>query len=293
MRLILGLTSLLVLVGCNDPASFNGDAGSRQTGKEIIPTPPGEQCEKREEVQPGDILFLIDNSGSMATSDPDRARLATVQDTISTLSKLLPEDEQDKIQFSARVFTPRQRGDTETFTLTDWRGAGVSPAFWRNLSNDLPRADGDTPYRNAIAEADAAFSRLGDAEAERRRTVIFITDGDPTDRDPAAVRSAHKLGKQSAQYEWSTIYIRGSSSPADRRSRHSEVMRQYEESWQRQSSTGSTWRIGFDTEVSYIDSLMTLAQDISDSYFEVDDSEGLRQLIAEEIVQKKMLGCSN
>src|SRR5262245_5726714 len=108
---------------------------------------------------PRDVIFVLDNSGSMAGASIEQARAALKL----ALIRLQPGDRFNVVRFNHR---------------TDALFADVQPASQPNLSTaeryvDSIRAHGGTEMLPALVRALA-----GQAEPDRLRQVIFLTDGD-------------------------------------------------------------------------------------------------------------------
>jgi uncharacterized protein YegL len=110
-----------------------------------------------------DVVLLIDSSGSMSTSDPARLGLTASRLLIDLLA---PGDRVALVDFDTDV--------NLLAPLTTVNGTAEQDALRAKL--EAVKADGSTDYLAALKEATA---QLGAADANRRRVVLFLTDGKP------------------------------------------------------------------------------------------------------------------
>lgn len=136
-------------------------------------------CDPESLTFPVKILFVLDDSGSMAESDPSFRRLQAARDLIAALAA------EPEIYFGVERFQ-----DGEPFLLT------TDPVFTRDrdvlgaaLADAQHAPAGWTPYIGALSTAITAIkSDMNEDPIMAGRTryiVIFLSDGEPTDEpDP-------------------------------------------------------------------------------------------------------------
>ncbi len=131
---------------------------------------------------PVKILFIMDDSGSMAGSDPTFRRLAAARELIDAL-----------IDTPETYFGVERFQDGEPFLLT------TNPTFTRDrptLDNALADAQhqpaGWTPYVGALSTAVTAIANDMDEDPilaiRTRYIVLFLSDGEPTDEEAPYAR---------------------------------------------------------------------------------------------------------
>ncbi len=129
----------------------------------LLASPGGRDADER--AQPADIVFVLDTSGSMAGAKINQARKAL----IFCLANLNPEDRFEIVRFS-----------TEAEGLfTELRSATPGNVEAATKFVNALKPMGGTAINDALGLATATFQKRSDA-AGRPRTIIFLTDGQPT-----------------------------------------------------------------------------------------------------------------
>jgi Mg-chelatase subunit ChlD len=117
------------------------------------------------------VTLVIDTSGSMATTDPQKLRERAANSFIDLLS---PEDYLSIITFNTKeeVVLPMQK----------IQSSDNKASFKKSLSQKL-RDIGDTDYVLALNEASKQLSTVKDVKV--RKVILFLTDGEP---DPSSTK---------------------------------------------------------------------------------------------------------
>jgi hypothetical protein len=83
---------------------------------------------------------------------------------------------------------------------------------------------GLTPYGSGLTGATNLFSTVpNDAKA---KVLVFVTDGEPTDRDPRGV-AAQAAKMMSADVEIITVFIAGPATRVQRKTSHADMLRRF------------------------------------------------------------------
>ncbi len=285
-----GLMSLLA-AGCNN-GTFRGSGKSKAnppTSEEQLPT--SDQCTPGKEVRGVDVVVIIDNSGSNSETDCPQSRYVGV-------------DKYGYAQFSCGAATNRENAvvslfDEMTGLLDNQAEANLSVASFPTLDNIFTGArtemnwvsvnkqnsrsvqsamgftrspQGFTPYGAGLGEAADLFKAID--SKDRSRLVIFVTDGEPTDDNPLAVKSMVKNNLHGQNVKVVTVMITGRDTFDQRISKHLSYLRQN------------------DYSQSVIDELMgtngkkSLLDEISHDKVEVTDSGKLEKIFKDLIVKE-------
>lgn len=139
------------------------------------------------EIRNLDVVLLIDNSGSMATNDPDGLRWSAAQLFVDLAA---PGDRLAAVVFATDV-TPL--GNAANGNLHSVTQGGDRQALKALLSRREP--GGATNMEGALT---AALSLLRSAGSANRRVVVFLTDGepDPPQQRPALERAIRLAGQE-------------------------------------------------------------------------------------------------
>lgn len=182
--------------------------------QEIVENATIPQCTNGRKLYGPNLLFVVDNSSSNAQTDcPDRKpsskfakigdrtfatyecgndtnRSAAVRTGVALLKKAIAEAGQT----SGDTGTAAQMSIVSFPTLEDYqKGAARHGEPWMPLNDQSLNIDslmsfvrtpfGLTPYAAGLREANLLFSDIPQAD-KRKQLIIFITDGEPTDREP-------------------------------------------------------------------------------------------------------------
>lgn len=110
------------------------------------------------------VALVIDNSGSMRTTDPLGKRF--------TASRMLLELLNESDYFSITTFTTQAR---DLLPMTELSSQHLVEA--RSILEEIPAATGDTDYLGALAQAELNLAKI--SETDIRKSIIFLTDGIP------------------------------------------------------------------------------------------------------------------
>ena len=293
---------VLLLVGCNGAKQFSAEQqGTCQAGQQVIGA---------------HIIFLIDNSGSMEETDCPNVQLSNdaamcgsitnrevaVLDVWERLEQIQNEDPQSQLAqsfISVSRFTPTTVG--EPWNLNDYRPSPPVGTFGDINRQNFQRIQGsmsftrkpagDSPYLNGILAAGNLLQASVSADSEvarKQKVIIMVTDGEPTDKNPAEVRMQAEVLKAS-DVSWYTFLV---SKEGDfRRQRlaaHKQLMQQNYLGIYGPSQPEGRWMAerysnNFD---AYFNELVSLADVISDRVVEVAGSASLSQIINEEVISK-------
>ncbi|ETA82089.1 hypothetical protein T472_0202975 [Youngiibacter fragilis 232.1] len=135
------------------------------------------------------VSFVIDTSGSMASTDPARLRETAANIFIDLLS---PDDNLGVITFNTVT--------SEVIPMQPVGNAANKGAIKGSLAPRLD-ADGDTNYQAALQAASAQLSSF--TAPDVRKVIIFLTDGVP-DPDPAK-RNDQVFMDQYMSSMWATV----------------------------------------------------------------------------------------
>ena len=301
------------LFSCAEPNFRGGETGTGEkpnTPNAVVPpTPPlvtpdprpllpvieKPACSSQEKISGAHFVFLVDNSGSMLETDcPERngnrcqqsnrekAILATF-DWLSELRSNASDPSTAESQLSVARFTPQDKGGRlDELAQTDFVSVSTKPENRDALVATLRfnrQPYGDTPLLNALLLAEQVASYASNRGINKDSVFVLLTDGEATDRSPAAVRElANKL-----KYPLFTIRINHLDiDPASRFAAHRNNMELNYPGW----STDD-----FESMDAYVNALMALPAAISsEALIEISSSQALQTTIFDDIIRKK-LGC--
>jgi hypothetical protein len=243
------LAASLVLGACND-AQFNAETrkNAEPAPPDAPPPPPPEnppRCTDQLERLGAHVAFLIDNSNSNAATDcPGSVRLSQGneawecrQATSREVATLAAFDTVLAAGGASNAVDARSRVSVAGFPVSNINGnpqldwIDVAPGDARDqLAAGLRftrRPGGLTPYGEAVDAATELFSGL--ENDGRGRVAVLVTDGEPTDRDPAEVAAkAQELTKMGV--ELITVFVTSGETRAAREARHIEMLRNFNQS---------------------------------------------------------------
>jgi uncharacterized protein YegL len=113
------------------------------------------------------VVLVIDNSGSMKSTDSSEERLAAANLIVDLLGQ---EDRMGIVYFESEAH------DAQELTLLADSGRGNL----KSAIDGIPEADGYTDYMKALQEAERMLDGLTDSSYQK--AIVFLTDGTP---DPA------------------------------------------------------------------------------------------------------------
>ena len=281
-----GFLSLILASTACQPAKFAGTSAR---------APKPTFCEEGETYRGANFMFMIDNSGSMRDTDcpglteDGRCNAATERElailkAFDSLNAAAAESSftpESISTLSIAKFTPEDR-----FLTLDSFENPVSLTVTTEAQNRSILAEslsftrepkGDTPYLNAL-ELGQRFLASGDLKAEHPSVLVLITDGEPTDKSPSAVRTL----AENLDAKILTIRIRNAkeSSDADRRAFHASVIREEYDSWATDS---------YSSLDEYIADLLALAADISDDeIIQIASAAELEASVFEDILARNV-----
>lgn len=261
--------------------------------------PKAPSCQPGEAFVGANFMFMIDNSGSMKLTDCPKStdnenrctkteREQAIMKSFDTLLQAASTNaSQDPGQgsplstVSIAKFTPEDR----YFGLDEFE----EPVFFtvetlpenRQLLQDrlqfTRQPKGDTPYLNAL-QLGQRFLDSGALHPDQDHYLILITDGEPTDRSPSAVRQA----AAALDAKILTMRIRNplESEAEDRRAFHRRIIEEEYSDWATDP---------YNNLDQYVDDLLKLAPDISNEpVIALSNAAELETEIFEKILKKNL-----
>lgn len=257
----------------------------------VSPTPPvaspkipyGSTCSDGQQAIGANVTFLIDNSSSNGATDcPSATQIGTEAQT--PLMQCGAETNREKAVLSAFdiladastrdgkdtavshisiVQFPAQVQNTTTNSRIETGARVVTYGWLRTSPSDANRSAiasamqfsrdpyGSTPVGAAIESASNLFAAV--ANDGRARVVILVTDGEPTDRDPAAVANRATQLRQLG-VEVITVFVTSGQTRADRQATHAQML----QAWEQESlKTQKHWYAGAYTSFeAYLNGLL-------------------------------------
>lgn len=197
------------------------------------------------------VAFLVDNSSSNAATDCPGANLARnlggadmyhcAQETnrekavLAAFDMLADVSAKDSSPMAASnvsiVAFPAEGNAVQTVKIATngWvssRPAAENRAGIQTALQFTRDPFGATPYGTAISSASGLFS--ANSNDGRAKLAVLVTDGEPTDRDPADVAERAKA-LRAAGVEIVTIFVADSQSRAQRMASHAQMLQSYEQ----------------------------------------------------------------
>lgn len=304
----LGLS--LVALACNG-ADFAG-TGKGKTKNSAVGNNPAQpnnnldQCTERATVTGAHVVFLLDNSGSMSNTDCQRGwgsgcmaetnRERAVAEAYKALSSIVtkyPGQATAMSTLSVGQFTPGSNNGAPNIVAMETRDDGLSQLqsqlmFLRQPTGDTPYIDGSRLAKTFLDQLNVTFASDG-----KPRVVIMVTDGEPTDRDPAAVLADVKAIRASGA-QWFTVMVNNGQSRDQRANVHRRMLlNEYENGRRgRQQSNGHWYTPNYANFNAYFADIMTLPTNMSDQVIEVSSANDLQKVILEKIIATK-IECKN
>ena len=263
---IWALGLLPLILSMNACGSFTGGGGTKKgntpppkvqttnTTQSTIPTsqaPDTPVCAANQKSIGANIAFLVDNSSSNAATDCPGAALARnvngadmyhcAQETnrekavLAAYDLLADVSTRDTSPMAASniaiVGFPAEGNAVQTVKIATngWvssRPASENRAGVQTALQFTRDPFGATPYGTAIAAANGLFNV--NSNDGRSRIAVLVTDGEPTDRDPADVAERAK-SLRAAGVEVITVFIDNSQNRTQRQAAHAQMLANYEQ----------------------------------------------------------------
>lgn len=259
LPMLVSIPVFLTLLSCGN-ASFVGGGNGRKsktntvTSTSPIPTTPASEapiCKPSQKSIGANIAFLIDNSSSNAVTDcPGASKSGQFQD--SEIYSCYGETNREKAVLAAYdllsdvstrdssaaaasnisiVGFPAANNAVQNVQIATngWVSTRPSTENRATIQSALrfTRAPmGATPYGTAVTAATGLFS--GSTDDGRARVAVLVTDGEPTDRDPADVAAKAKV-LQDSGVEVITVFISNSQTRAQREAAHQSMLASWEQ----------------------------------------------------------------
>lgn len=271
-------------------------------------TPP--VCQNQTRSIGAQIAFLIDNSQSNEATDCPfpaatgsknssgrplyRCELATNREkavlaAFDYLQQLAAKESDNAAALSSVAVTSFPATEFEGYKLqSDWRKVvSEQRGELANILRFTRQPLGQTPYGEALAGAQAVFSRA--AADQRGKMAILITDGLPTDRNPSVVQAKAEALRQSG-VKVVTVYVTGSGERQQRYADHRSLLSKFESIYQTSKQhwydTGS-----YSSFDQYLTAILGLAQGISkNEVVEVADASALAKTL-QSIISQQAIRC--
>jgi uncharacterized protein YegL len=256
----VGLVPLILsLNACGD---LTGGGGSKkrgtppriQTNTTSIPTtqaPDSPVCAPNQKSIGANIAFLVDNSSSNAATDCPSATVARNingadmyrcgQETnrekavLAAFDLLADVSARDSSPMAASnmsiVAFPAEGNAVQTVKIATngWVSSRPAAENRTGIQTAMQFARdpfGATPYGTAIAAAAGLFS--ANSNDGRAKLAVLVTDGEPTDRDPAEVSDRAKALRASG-VEIVTIFVGNSQTRSQRQAAHAQMLQSYDQ----------------------------------------------------------------
>lgn len=296
------------LAACNG-ASFSGagKANGKNTATDTPAATPqiNQGCSDQAVVTGAHIVFLLDNSGSMQKTDCQRGwgntcgaqtnRETAVLESYNALSSIVtkyPSQASALSTVSIGQFTPGRSYGAPNIVAMETRGDSL--AQLQNQLMFLRQPTGDTPYLDGTRLAKTLLDQINSTFVSdgKPRVVIMVTDGEPTDRNPAAVLAdAQTIRASGAQ--WFTVMVNNGQTRDQRASVHRNMlMNDYERGRGRQQSNGHWYTSNYPNFDAYFADIMSLPTNMSNQIIEVSSANDLQKVILEKIIATK-IECRN
>jgi hypothetical protein len=218
------------------------------------PAPNTPVCAANQKSIGANVVFLVDNSSSNGVTDCPGAAVvgrgsdASGQPTeftrcsqetnreravLAAYDLLADVSSRDSApvamsQLSIVAFPAEQNNVTTVKIATNgWvstRPAAENRAGLQTALQFTRQPYGATPVGTAIDAATSLFR--GSGADGRSKVAVLINDGEPTDRDPAAVREKSEM-LRAAGVELITVFVTNAVSRSSRQAAHGEVLRDY------------------------------------------------------------------
>ena len=264
MPSVIFVLPAVFFVGCGGADFVGLGRGKSKTNtaqsQSPIPTTPSSEapiCKPSQRSIGANLAFLIDNSSSNSVTDcPGASRTGRFQDTdiytcsgetnrekavLAAFDLLADVSTRDQSPAAASnialVGFPAANNAVQNVqkATNGWVATRPSQQNRATIQSALQftrQPMGATPYGSAINAASDLFS-MSPASDERSRVAVLVTDGEPTDRDPADVAVRAKALHASG-IEVITVFITNSQTRSQREVAHQSMLA----SWEQRSRPG-------------------------------------------------------
>ncbi len=237
-------------------------------------------CKVGEQRIGGNVAFIIDNSYSHSTTDCQdidrqlwdsqkrvRCQQATnrekaVLSAFDVLNQISRESGSEDLSTSALAIASfPTRDETVNGMKIHTNGWVMAKAEVRaEIANSLlftREPVGYTPYGAGMRAAESLFSNQQGLDAQKSKLAVLVTDGEPTDRNPADT-SAIAQRLQASGVEVVTVFVTSGQTRSQRRSSHIEFLRKEDQNWYSATKGRDNWydRRSYQGFESYINDLM-------------------------------------
>ena len=259
----------------------------------LLPSQPPPTCEDRDLIIGAHLIFLVDNSGSMLSTDcPGRTEQQCQQTNrekaiLATFDWLADaaEQNQDSTQalsyLSVARFTPRDKGQRlEQINDTDFVSLAARKENRVSLEEQLKfnrQPYGDTPLLNALLLGEQIQADASNRGIDKKTVFVLLTDGEATDRSPSEVRAQ----AEALQADLYTIRINHLNIDHEQRfAAHKQNMQENYPDWALDE---------FSDLDAYVEALMALPTQISSAEtIEISSSQALQTAIFDDIIRKRL-----
>ncbi len=279
----------------------------------IDPVPP---CEDTETSIGAHLTFMIDNSNSNAATDcPSPTKVGRFQNAdlyecggetnrekavlaaFDLLNAVAAKEPGNAMAISSLALTsfPTRANYVDGFAKETNGMIEVSAQSRGQIASAMAFARkpfGLTPYGAALEGAQAQFAGL--ADDGKAKVAVLVTDGEPTDQDPAGV-AATAQALRAQGIDVITVFYTGAESREARQSKHIAMLKQIDDA-SRSSGHGTWYSNALGSFDNYIKTLLggvgqkSLAQQISSGIVEIKDSSSLEQAFL-AIIKTKAIQC--
>ena len=247
------------IVGCGgaDFVGLGRDKSKTNTVQQQspIPTTPSSEapiCKPSQRSIGANLAFLIDNSSSNSVTDcPGASKSGRFQDTdiyscssetnrekavlaaFDLLADVAVRDQSPAAASNVSIVGfPAANNAVQNVQMATNGWVGTRPLQQNRLTIQSAlqftrQPMGATPYGSAINAVSDLFSSSPAAD-ERSRVAVLVTDGEPTDRDPADV-AARSKALHAAGVEVITVFITNSQTRSQREALHQSMLAGWEQ----------------------------------------------------------------
>lgn len=192
----MAIASVIALSGCNETGFVAAPAGTLAQGSgDSNPTNPGTpgtpgnpvpnpmpSCQVSDTTKPVRIIFMLDNSGSTLTTDPDQVfRVQTIQKFNNDYGAK-PNLSFNLGYFGLNVAYMFDMNLSKFVSPIATNPIGTSAQLSVALSSyDMVQPNGSTPYKAAFSTLESTVKADIAAGGKQDYAVVFMSDGQPTD----------------------------------------------------------------------------------------------------------------
>lgn len=215
------------------------------------PNSPATACQSSQQSVGANVVFLIDNSNSNSATDcPSPSQIGVVSnqpiyrcaaqtnrekavlDAYDSLVKVAATDNRDLAVSSVAVVQfpiPENNVDGSRVMTNGWIRTTSVQADRTALQSALQftrQPVGATPYGAGISAANRLYATM--QNDGRARVVILVTDGEPTDRDPASTSAQAQLLRQQGVQVF-TVYVTSGQTRSQRISTNQQMLSSWDQ----------------------------------------------------------------